>query len=236
MATTEKQSVAQGFMDMNNLGSPCSHSAPYGNDQECCPLLLPALLPKMSFVSPTCIAPSRQPVALAMKCRQAQKNHVILPPQHITGGFAKTSICRLKAGFTIRVRAQPCSTNQRPSPFTRKVYLDPRRPTTVDCGNQSVSDGMPVHLEEELKRQIQNMLSEDVIEEANTPYSSPILLVKKSSGKYCFCVDFRRLNEVTQNTVVPIPSVADIFDELHQAKFFTVLDLRSGYWQVPIKP
>ncbi|KAA3677052.1 uncharacterized protein DEA37_0001247 [Paragonimus westermani] len=95
---------------------------------------------------------------------------------------------------------------------------------------------IPVHLEEELRRQIQNMLSEDVIEEANSPYNSPVLLVKKSNGKYRFCVDFRRLNEVTQNTVVPIPSVADIFDKLQQAKLFTVLDLRSGYWQVPIKP
>ncbi|KAA3673036.1 uncharacterized protein DEA37_0006413 [Paragonimus westermani] len=76
----------------------------------------------------------------------------------------------------------------------------------------------------------------DVIEEANSPYNSPVLLVKKSNGKYRFCVDFRRLNEVTQNTVVPIPSVADIFDKIQQAKLFTVLDLRSGYWQVPIKP
>ncbi|KAA3682459.1 uncharacterized protein DEA37_0012375 [Paragonimus westermani] len=64
-----------------------------------------------------------------------------------------------------------------------------------------------VHLEEELRRQIQNMLSED-----------------KSTRKYRFCVDFRRLNEVTRNTVVPIPSVADILDKLQQAKLFTVLD------------
>ncbi|KAA3670777.1 uncharacterized protein DEA37_0009391 [Paragonimus westermani] len=55
---------------------------------------------------------------------------------------------------------------------------------------------IPVLIEEDVKRHIRNVLDEDVIEEANSPYNLPVLLVK-FNGKYRFCVDFRRLNEVT---------------------------------------
>ncbi|WP_353803999.1 reverse transcriptase domain-containing protein, partial [Acinetobacter baumannii] len=60
-------------------------------------------------------------------------------------------------------------------------------------------------------------------------------MVKKPNGKYRFCVDSRRLNEITVNHVTNVPSISEVFDRLRDATFFTVLDLRSGYWQLPIR-
>ena len=79
------------------------------------------------------------------------------------------------------------------------------------------------------------MQAADIIEEACSQYNLPIVMVKKPNGKYRFCVDFRRLNGITVNKVTPVPTVAEIFDRLQKAKLFTVLNLRSGYWQVPIR-
>ncbi|CAH8502093.1 unnamed protein product [Dicrocoelium dendriticum] len=108
-------------------------------------------------------------------------------------------------------------------PLTRQPYR-PHGPRRI-----------PIHLEAEVNRQVQEMLDAGVIEEAHSPYNSPVVLVKKTNGKYRFCVDFRRLNEISLTRFVPVPSVADIFDRLQQSRIFTVLDLRSGYWQLAIK-
>ena len=94
---------------------------------------------------------------------------------------------------------------------------------------------VPVHLEAEVNRQVQEMLKEGIIEEADSPYSSPVLLVKKPNGKYRFCVDFRELNNITELKPCAMPTVVETLDRLQNATVFTVLDLRSGYWQLPIK-
>ena len=93
---------------------------------------------------------------------------------------------------------------------------------------------VPVHLVEEVERQTRDMLEAGIIEEADSPYNSPVIMVKKANGKFRFCVDFRQLNEITINHAIYVPSASEIFDQLQNAKLFTVIDLRSGYWQVPI--
>ncbi|CAL8080822.1 unnamed protein product [Calicophoron daubneyi] len=60
-------------------------------------------------------------------------------------------------------------------------------------------------------------------------------MAKKPDGKYRFCVNHGRLNEIIVNKVTPVPTVSEIFGRLQKAKLFTVLDLRSGYWQFPIR-
>ena len=75
------------------------------------------------------------------------------------------------------------------------------------------------------------MLQNDVIEDANSPWSAPVLLVGKKDGSQRLVVDFRKLNQVTKKDRYPLPNISDTLDALGQAKFFSTLDLAAGYWQ-----
>ena len=82
--------------------------------------------------------------------------------------------------------------------------------------------------------QVQQMLSSNVIRTSNSPWASPVVMVRKKDGSLRFCVDFRQLNAATVKDAHPLPRIDDILDALHVAKWFSTLDLKSGYWQVPI--
>jgi hypothetical protein len=86
----------------------------------------------------------------------------------------------------------------------------------------------PQLLKDEIGRQCTEMLRLGVIRASTSSFSSPVLLVRKKDGSWQFCVDYRALNAKTVRDVFPIPVV----DELKGARFFTKLDLRSGYHQV----
>ena len=89
----------------------------------------------------------------------------------------------------------------------------------------------PFALREKMEELIQNMMAQGVIQHSNSP-STPVVVVEKRDGSYCFCVDYRRLNAVTKMDVFPLSRVDDTLDMLSQTRYISTLDLVAGYWQV----
>jgi hypothetical protein len=83
---------------------------------------------------------------------------------------------------------------------------------------------------------LEDMKSKGVIEESDSPWSSPVVLVRKKNGNLRFCVDYRRLNDVTKKDRFPLPRINDTLDRLAGAKWFSTLDLKSKYLQVALHP
>ncbi|XP_057730789.1 uncharacterized protein LOC130946125 [Arachis stenosperma] len=87
---------------------------------------------------------------------------------------------------------------------------------------------------EELKKQLKDLLDAGFIRPSKAPYGAPVLFQKKHDGSLRLCIDYRALNKVTIKNKYPIPLIADLFDQLGRAKWFSKLDLRSGYHRVRI--
>ena len=88
----------------------------------------------------------------------------------------------------------------------------------------------------ETRKLLKEMLERDVIQPTNSPWASPIVLVQKKDGSTRFCVDYRKVNSVTRKDAYPLPRVDDTLDTLAGSKWFSTLDLLSGYWQVEVHP
>ena len=83
---------------------------------------------------------------------------------------------------------------------------------------------------------VNDMLQRGIVRPSSSPWTSPIVLVKKKEGTYRFCVDYRKINAVTKMAVFPLPRIEDYLDALAGVQYFTTLDLASGFWQVPVHP
>jgi hypothetical protein len=90
----------------------------------------------------------------------------------------------------------------------------------------------PITKRDEIDRQVENLLERGLIEESDSPWASPIVLVKKKDGSQRMCVDYRKLNSFTIKDAFPIPRIDDTLDSLAGAAWFSTLDMSSGYWQV----
>lgn len=87
---------------------------------------------------------------------------------------------------------------------------------------------------EDVRRHIQELLAAGIIKESRSPYASPIVVVRKKNGKVRMCIDYHLLNSRTIPDQYTMPPVDDLLDCLTGSKLFSVLDLRSGYYQVEI--
>lgn len=87
---------------------------------------------------------------------------------------------------------------------------------------------------DDLRRHLQGLLAAGVIKESRSPYASPIVLARKKSGQLRMCVDYRTLNRRTIPDQYTVPRIDDALDCLTGSKWFSVLDLRSGYYQIPM--
>ena len=87
---------------------------------------------------------------------------------------------------------------------------------------------------EEVKKKVDEMLRVGAVGESCSPWCSAVVLARRKDGTLRFCIDLRRLNEQTIKDAQTIPRIDEALDNLKGAKWFTALDLKSGYWQVPL--
>ena len=117
---------------------------------------------------------------------------------------------------------------------------------TTNLGEHSINtrDAIPTKViynrnsykeNEVIKSEIENMLKLKIIRPSRSEWTAPVVLVKKKDGSIRFCVDFRKLNNVTVKEIYPLPRINDTIDTLSGMKYFTTLDFISGYWQINIK-
>ena len=93
---------------------------------------------------------------------------------------------------------------------------------------------MPFAVRQEVARQLREMQRAGVIRPSNSPWASPVVLVRKKDGSLRFCIDFRALNSITKPDTFPLPRIDDLLDQLGRAKHFSTLDLASGFWQIKL--
>ncbi|GBC54530.2 retroviral-like aspartic protease 1 [Rhizophagus irregularis DAOM 181602=DAOM 197198] len=125
------------------------------------------------------------------------------------------------------------------------IYGDKKISKTniVKC-NIRLKDEMPINQKayrestenrEIIKREIDKMLKEEIIQESCSPWSSPVVIVNKKTGDKRFCIDFRKINQITITDAYPLPRIDDLLEKFRVAKWFTTIDLASGYWQIEMK-
>jgi len=87
-----------------------------------------------------------------------------------------------------------------------------------------------------IAEQVQIMLDKGVIEPSFSPWSAAVVLIKRKNGTPRFCLDYRCLNAVTKKNVYPMPRADDLLHRFEGAQYFSSMDVRNGFWHIPIHP
>ncbi|XP_019265828.1 PREDICTED: uncharacterized protein LOC109243359 [Nicotiana attenuata] len=126
--------------------------------------------------------------------------------------------------------------------FAEPKSLPPQRshdhftPLKSDTAPVSIRPYRYNHFEKnELEKQVTDMLNNGIIQPSHSPFSSPVLFVKKKDGSWRFCIYYRELNKMTVKDKFPIPLVDDLMDELNGSCIYSKIDLRAGYHQIRMK-
>ena len=120
----------------------------------------------------------------------------------------------------------------------RQIGTTPLITMSIDTGDQPPIAKRPYTLalkhHDWVKAEIDKLLEAGVIRESDSSWSAPIVVVPKSDGGKRLCIDYRALNQITRTYIWPMPRIEDILAKLGKAKFFTTLDLRSGYHHIAL--
>jgi hypothetical protein len=112
---------------------------------------------------------------------------------------------------------------------THKISTDPQaKPPISALRRYSPAE------REEMQKQITALLEKGFIKPSASPYGAAVLFAKKKDGSLRMCVDYRALNDISTKDKYPLPRIDELLDRLHGAKYFSSIDLASGYWQIPI--
>ena len=90
------------------------------------------------------------------------------------------------------------------------------------------------HQSEEVRKHLEEMLKIGAIKCSNSPWASAVVLVWKKDGSLRFCIDLRKLNACTIKDAYSLPRITETLDCLNGSQWFTLLDLKAGYWQVEL--
>ncbi|KAJ9519236.1 hypothetical protein QJQ45_017895, partial [Haematococcus lacustris] len=181
---------------------------------------------------------SYQDKTLSLACDKSEP--VVLPCP--SAGVSGQSAISNPASFLVNaLRAKPPLASAKVAArWLRKGGTGVLALITVD--NTSTPDPAPLNLtylqdeHAELKKQVQDLLAEGMIEPSSSPFAAPILFVKKKSGELRMCLDYRQLNKITIRDQYPLPRIDDLFDKLSGCTVFSSLDLQAGYNQIRITP
>ena len=89
---------------------------------------------------------------------------------------------------------------------------------------------------QQVSKQPEKMQQDSAIQPSCSPWSIPVIMVRKRDGTHRFCVDYRGLNSVTKADTFLLPRIDDLLDQLEGMRCFSTLDLASGFWQIQVEP
>ena len=141
----------------------------------------------------------------------------------------KKIICCFHDIFTLETDPLPCINST-------SHEIHPRQDKPINIKSYK----SPECYKTEIQTQIKQMLDKEIIEHSDSLFNAPLWVVPKKaeSGKqkWRIVIDFKKLNEITDQNAYPLPNPDDIFHHLGNAKFFSALDLSSGFHQIPMHP
>ena len=118
------------------------------------------------------------------------------------------------------------------SDLTQTSAVEMKIPTGTHPPIQQRPYRTPLNSRRIIDQAVSDMLEADTIERSRSSWAFPVVIVSKKDGSSRFCIDYRKLNKITKPIAQPIPLIDDIINRLSGARYFTSLDLKSGYWQV----
>ncbi|XP_073962916.1 uncharacterized protein [Choristoneura fumiferana] len=147
--------------------------------------------------------------------------------------FPSTSV------FTIEVRELEQFLEENQNVFTPNGNPVKDFEHSIDTGDHTPISVPPYRLSpikaEILKKEIEKMIAEKVIEPCSSPWAAPVVMVPKRDGSTRVCVDYRQLNAITTPDAYPLPRIDDLLHSAKSTPYMSTIDLRAGYWQIPVK-